>query len=342
MADDERPAGDPRWRRDPTAAPRQGEPPDALRLGPPRAVDQVERRRLPSSNSSSVCPAEHRPRLLGDDVRASPGLRSRRLISSHCGFSPGRVRCSANPPRSFSPCSTNTAWPRVERLRPRDPAALLVVATVPHDHAAVPGAPSKSLWATSWSATSHREALDGGIERGAFRHRPRPHHAAHLQAQIEMVRVAACSCTTNTPALTPRMANCSWPSGGNLGAVQPAHPRSGWPLGRNSRSRSTASAWPLGMHGDRPVGFVAHPPLDLRSARCLIAARKPTPWTAPPMLSLTARVGSLVRVHPLPSHDAAERAPSPDNRGIRVDARWEFFAGIFDHLADFTGWPHSV
>ena len=56
------------------------------------------------------------------------------------------------------------------------------------------------------------------------------------------------------------------------------------------------------------------------------------------MLSLTARVGSLVRVHPLPSHDAAERAPSPDNREISVDARWEFFAGIFDHLADFTGW----
>ena len=37
---------------------------------------------------------------------------SRRLISSHCGGLPRRVRCRAKPPVSFSPCRTKTACPR--------------------------------------------------------------------------------------------------------------------------------------------------------------------------------------------------------------------------------------
>ena len=35
-------------------------------------------------------------------------------------------------------------------------------------------------------ADLNRKAFDGGVERGALRHRPRAHHPVHLQAQIEV------------------------------------------------------------------------------------------------------------------------------------------------------------
>ena len=65
-----------------------------------------------ASSSASVRPLttdSGRSATMSEPGRASS---SRRLISSHCGLAPGRVRWSAKPPRSFSPCRTKTAWPR--------------------------------------------------------------------------------------------------------------------------------------------------------------------------------------------------------------------------------------
>ena len=79
---------------------------------------------------------------------------SRRLIKSHCGLAPGRVRWSAKPPCSFSPCRTKTAWPR-SSASGQATVHLLVGAAVPHDHAAVteralevvsPGRGPRPLW----------------------------------------------------------------------------------------------------------------------------------------------------------------------------------------------------
>ena len=80
--------------------------------------------------------AEHRPRALGDDVPFRPRVgSSRRLMSSHCGFAPGRVRCSAKPPFSFSPWSTNTACPRVSASGQGHSSPLLGALSVNEHHA---------------------------------------------------------------------------------------------------------------------------------------------------------------------------------------------------------------
>ena len=63
-------------------------------------------------NSSSVRPLSTERGCSATMSMPGRASSSRRLTSSHCGFSPARVRWSAKPPRSFSPCSTKTAWPR--------------------------------------------------------------------------------------------------------------------------------------------------------------------------------------------------------------------------------------
>ena len=59
-----------------------------------------------------------------------------------------------------------------------------------------------------------------------------------------MARVAACSCTTNTPALTPRIANCSCPSARTSSTRTPATLAPRGPVRRNASSCSTASTGP--------------------------------------------------------------------------------------------------
>src|SRR6476620_8723527 len=66
----------------------------------------------PASSSSSDLPLSADPCYSATTSEPTSACSSRLLISSHWGFSPGRVRCRAKPPRSFSPLSTKTAWPR--------------------------------------------------------------------------------------------------------------------------------------------------------------------------------------------------------------------------------------
>ncbi len=121
---------------------------------------------------------------------SEPGraLSSRRLISSHCAFAPGRVRWRAKPPRSFSPWRTKTAWPRTSASGQANAPALLVGPPVPDDHAARVERPLEAVVCLVVVLDLDREALDGRIERRALGHRPGAHDSADLQPQVEVVR----------------------------------------------------------------------------------------------------------------------------------------------------------
>ena len=76
----------------------------------------------------------------------------------------------------------------VERLRPGDAPALLVGALVPDDHAAVAERALEGVVAHPVVLDLDGEALCGRVEGGALGHRPGPHHAVDLQAQVVVVR----------------------------------------------------------------------------------------------------------------------------------------------------------
>src|SRR5271170_247382 len=75
---------------------------------PELLLTQLESR----STSSSVRPLSTEAGRSTTTSEPARAWSSRRLISSHCGLGPGRVSCRAKPPRSFSPRSTKTPWPR--------------------------------------------------------------------------------------------------------------------------------------------------------------------------------------------------------------------------------------
>ena len=133
--------------------------------------------------------------------------------------------------------------PALERLRPRHPPALLVAPAVPNDHATLADPALEVVVAHRVVFHLDREALDRRVERRPLRHGPRAHHPADLEAQVEVPAVAACCCTTNTPAGTPRIANCSWPSGAD-GSASDRRPSSLSNAGQRVHGRrASPSAW---------------------------------------------------------------------------------------------------
>jgi uncharacterized protein (TIGR02453 family) len=133
---------------------------------PAAARGRPARARWRSSSASSVRP------LTTDSGRSAttsePGAAysSRRLTNSHCGLAPSPVRWRANPPWSFSPRSTNTAWPRSSAsghdTRPPcsyTPRSQMI--TPPW-----PVRPSNSLWASSWSSTCTANRFAAGSMLG--------------------------------------------------------------------------------------------------------------------------------------------------------------------------------
>ena len=153
---------------------------------PARADAQIRGQPSPSS-SSSVPPLSTDRGCSATTSEPGRASSSRRLISSHCGFSPGRVRCRAKPPRSFSPWRTKTAWPRSSASGQGDPAALLVVAAVPDDHAALVGRALEAVVGDRVVLDLDREALDRWVHRGALGDRPGAHRSVDLEAQVEVV-----------------------------------------------------------------------------------------------------------------------------------------------------------
>ena len=146
---------------------------------------------------------------MSEPGRASSSLR---LTSSHCGFAPGRVRWRAKPPRSFSPCRTNTACPRSSASGhgTRPPCSY-----VPRSQTItppLPSGPSKSLCEQSWSATCTARRFAAGSSDGPFGTAHERITPSTSSRTSKWCAVAACSWTTKTPAGTPRIANCSWPS----------------------------------------------------------------------------------------------------------------------------------
>ena len=75
----------------------------------------------------------------------------------------------------------------LERLRPGDPAALLVAAAVPDDHAAVSDRALEVVVGDRVVLDLDGEALDGRVHRRALRDRPGAHHPVDLEAQVEVV-----------------------------------------------------------------------------------------------------------------------------------------------------------
>jgi len=78
--------------------------------------------------------------------------------------------------------------PALERLRPSDAAALLVLPAVPDDHPALSGRAFEGVVRERVVLDLHGEALRARIERRALRHGPRAHRAADLQAKVEVTR----------------------------------------------------------------------------------------------------------------------------------------------------------
>src|SRR6201999_1269139 len=75
----------------------------------------------------------------------------------------------------------------LERLRPGDPATLLVGAAVPDDHAALPRLAFEIVVGLLVVLDLHREPFLRRVHRGAFRHRPGAHHAVDLEPQVPVV-----------------------------------------------------------------------------------------------------------------------------------------------------------
>ena len=73
---------------------------------------EAPRRRGSAEQLGERAAADDRLGSLGGDVRAGARLVVAALDQQPLRLRARPVRCSANPPRSFSPCSTKTAWPR--------------------------------------------------------------------------------------------------------------------------------------------------------------------------------------------------------------------------------------
>ena len=141
------------------------------------------------------------------------------------------------------------------------------------------------------------EPLDRRVHRRPLRHRPGAHRRRRPRAAGRSgARSPACSWTTKTPALTPRTANCSWPS--TLTALdlhlgdprRRADPRAG-----TRRSSSTAGSGPSAWTSTLPSSPLRTQPITPSSPRpaARVASRKPTPCTSP---RTTARIAACFRV----------------------------------------------
>src|SRR5690242_13566509 len=125
--------------------------------------------------------ADDRLWALGDDVRAGA-----RLVVPALDQQPLRLGARSRPLEREAPAELLAVQDEdrvaaVERLRPRDAAALLVGPAIPDDHAAVAETALEVVVAQAVVVDLYGQALGGGIERRPLRHSPGPHDPADLQ-----------------------------------------------------------------------------------------------------------------------------------------------------------------
>ena len=155
----------------------------------------------------------------------------------------------------------------LERLRPGHPAALLVGAAVPDLRPSPsPSSPSKSLCSIAWSSTSIAIRFAAGSIDGPFGTAHDRITPSTSSRRSKWWLVAWCSWTTKTPALTPRIANCSWPSG--LTSSTSTVDRAPSALAEEGDQLLDRLSVPLGVDANR-VAVASHPAEDaeLGSAR---------------------------------------------------------------------------
>ena len=189
-------------------------------LAPQRCRGRLVGQGEDPSSSSSVRPLSTdsgRSATTSEPGRASS---SRRLISSHWGFVPARAlqREAAAQLLAVQHEDGVAALHRLGQAT-RPPCSYVPRS---QDHA-VASAPSKSLW-PGRDPRPAPPGAGGGIERRPLRHGPRLHDPVDLQAQVVVVRGRPVLLDDETPALTPRIANCSCPST-RAGSVATASPR---------------------------------------------------------------------------------------------------------------------
>src|SRR3954462_11827011 len=131
--------------------------------------------------------AEHRLRPLGDDVRAGASLVVAALDQQPLRLGARSRALQREAAAHLLAVQDEDAVAALERLGPRDPAALLIGAAVPHDHTALAERALEVVVGQAVVLDLDGQALGGGIERRPLGHRPGPHDPADLQTQIEMV-----------------------------------------------------------------------------------------------------------------------------------------------------------
>ena len=138
---------------------------------------------------------------------------SRRLISSHCGLAPAARALEREAAAQLLAVQDEDGVAALERLRPGDAAALLVGAAVPDDHAAVA---ERALEVVVAERRGPRPGPPGAWRRDRATGPSAPPRSASPRrprgAGRSGGRSPGAPGRRRRPALTPRIANCSWPS----------------------------------------------------------------------------------------------------------------------------------
>ena len=229
----------------------------------------------------------------GDSATTSePGSASSslRLISSHCGFSPGRVRCRAKPPLQLLAVEDEDRVAALQRLRPGNPAALLVAAPVPDDHAAASDPALELVVGDLVVLDLDREAFDRRVHRRALGYRPGAHRPVDLEPEVEVVggrRVLLDDEDAGADAADRELLVALGLDALDLDRLDPAPPR---PLvEERDQLLDRGLRRPRRGTRTRPSSPFRTQPITPRpSARATVASRKPTPWTFPPTRARTA------------------------------------------------------
>ena len=309
----------------------RAEPADPLRVGPAGALDQGGGAPALAQQLLQRPRAEHRARLLGDDVAAGAGVVVAALDQQPLRTGAGGRPLQGESAGQLLAVEHEHGVSPLERLGPGDPAALLIGATIPHDHRPAPPTALKGAVADLVIRDLDRQPPDGRVQGGPLRHRPRAHHRAHLEAQVEVVRARGVLLHDEPARADSTDRELLVALGGHIGALESGHPSSGRTLGQELEQAIDGIGPSLGVYGDGSVGFVANPSPQAERESAVLGGR--------------AEADAL---HRAPDGEP-QRPCRPSCQGLPTDIRelrsrrtWRKFAGFLGVLAVSPGVQDSV